>query len=103
MHKYKDDLKEAMELLAIPEKASIAEIRKIYKDLLFKWHPDTCKEDKKICEEKTRNIQESYKIILAYCEQFPISFSQEDVDKIRPQEAAFRFWHERFGDDPIWG
>ena len=48
-------------------------------------------------------IQDAYKTILTYCEQFPISFSRENMDKIRPQDAAFRFWHARFGYDPIWG
>jgi preprotein translocase subunit Sec63 len=103
MHKYKDNLKDALELLGIPEEASITEIRKIYKDLLFKWHPDKCKKDKEVCNEKTRQIQEAYKIIQVYCENYPISFTREDMDKNQPKEAAFRFWMDQFGDDPIWG
>jgi len=103
MHKYRDSLKEALEVLEIPEKTSITDIKKTYKELLFKWHPDKCKEDKDLCNEKTRQIHEAYKIIQVYCENYPISFSRDDMDKNRPKEAAFRFWMERFGDDPIWG
>ena len=98
-----DSLEVSGRLLDIPEKASISEIRKIFKELMFKWHPDTCKADKEVCAEKTHQIQDAYKTILAYCEQFPISFSREEMDKIRPQDDAIRFWYERFGDDPIWG
>jgi preprotein translocase subunit Sec63 len=103
MKKNKVDLIQAIELLEIPEQASIIEIKRIYRELLFKWHPDKCKEDKDICSEKTRQIHEAYKIIRVYCDNYPISFAREDVDKNQPKEAAFRFWMDRFGDDPIWG
>ena len=103
MHKYKDNLQEALKLLEIPQKASIAEIRKIYKELLFKWHPDICNKDRDICNKKTQQIHEAYKIIQVYCENYPIFFTREDIDKNQPKEAAFRFWMDRFGDDPIWG
>ena len=97
-----DKLKEALLLLEVPEKASLIEIKKIYKDLLFKWHPDTCAENKEICNKKTRRIHEAYKLILNYCENYPISFTKEELDNNSPQDAAFRFWMERFGDDPLW-
>ena len=103
MKMVKDDLIWALDILEIPDKASIAEIKKIYKELLFKWHPDKCREDEAICNEKTRRIHEAYKIIQVYCENYPISFTREDIDKNQPKEAAFRFWMDRFGDDPIWG
>ena len=103
MKKVKDELMQALDILEIPEKASIADIKKIYKSLLFKWHPDRCKENKDICNEKTRRIHEAYKIIQMYCENYPISFSREDINKHQPKETAFRLWMDRFGNDPIWG
>jgi curved DNA-binding protein CbpA len=41
-----DELKKALILLNIPEKASLLEIKKIYKNLLYQWHPDRCIENK---------------------------------------------------------
>jgi curved DNA-binding protein CbpA len=43
-----DEIKSALELLNIPEKASLLEIKKVYKDLLFQWHPDRCRGKKEI-------------------------------------------------------
>ena len=45
----------------LPDHASLNEIRKLYKELIFRWHPDRCKEDPQICNEKIRKIQEAHK------------------------------------------
>jgi len=98
-----DELKKALLLLNIPEKASLLEIKKIYKDLLFQWHPDRCKENKKLCHEKTQKIIRSYKIILTYCDNYRFSFNEVDLEKNFGNVDAVKFWYDRFGDDPIWG
>ena len=97
-----DEIKSALELLNIPEKSSLLEIKKIYKDLLFQWHPDRCREKKEICNKKTRRIIKSYKILLAYCENYKFSFIEEELETNPGSGNPIKFWYERFGDDPIW-
>jgi len=89
--------------LNIPKQASILEINKIYKELLYQWHPDRCKEEKEICHEKTQQIIEAYKTVLAYCEHYRFSFENSALQKNFRSDNALRDWLERFGDDPIWG
>lgn len=97
-----NDLRNALEILNIPESASLSEIKKIYKELLFQWHPDRCKEKKELCNQKTREINKSYKIMRAYCENYKFKFNIDEMERNHGDNKAANFWYERFGDDPIW-
>jgi DnaJ-class molecular chaperone len=97
------ELKKALSLLEIPEQASILEINKIYKNLLFQWHPDRGLENKKVCNEKTQQIIKSYKLIMSYCEKYRYSFSDDDIEKNLGDTDPVKFWFDKFGEDPIWG
>ncbi len=95
-----EEITKARQILDIPEQASISTVTQKYKDLLKKWHPDRCGEDKRLCEEKTRDILYAGKLLINYCNQYPVSFSRDDVDRlISPEE----FWNKKFGNDPLWG
>ncbi|RKY39492.1 MAG: J domain-containing protein [Candidatus Omnitrophota bacterium] len=73
---------EARKLLGLDEEASLEEIKKAYRDLSFKYHPDRCKEiDKKHCEEMMRRINEAKNIIMTYCAGYRFSFREKDVRK----------------------
>ncbi len=48
------------EVLEISEKANNREIKKAYKQLVKKYHPDVFKGDKSIAEEKIKQINEAY-------------------------------------------
>jgi DnaJ-class molecular chaperone len=66
MIKYQDII-EAKELLNLPERASMKEIKSSYRRLINQWHPDKCTENKDKCAEMTRKIIAAYKIITTYC------------------------------------
>ena len=97
--KYKDII-EAKELLNLPERASMKEIKSNYRELINQWHPDKCKENDEKCNEMTRKIISAYKIIITYCNQYKYSFTKEEVKKYLSDEDL---WFERFGNDPLWG
>jgi DnaJ-class molecular chaperone len=97
--KYRDIL-EAKELLGLPERASMDEIKSSYRRLISNWHPDRCREDKKKCEEMTRKIITAYGIIVSYCEEYKYSFAEEEVKRYL---SAEEWWFEKFGNDPLWG
>jgi DnaJ-class molecular chaperone len=96
---YKDII-QAKALLNIPERASIKEIKSNYRALISRWHPDQCKESHEKCTEMTRKIVAAYNIIVAYCNQYQYSFSEEEIKQYLSDEE---WWFERFGQDPIWG
>ena len=94
------DIIEAKVVLGMPEKASMAEIKTIYRKLIYKWHPDRCSRDQDKCNEMTRKIIAAYKIIVTYCNSYEYSFAEEDMKKYLSTEE---WWFEKFGNDPIWG
>ncbi|MGC8765796.1 MAG: J domain-containing protein [Brevinematia bacterium] len=90
-----EDITYAREILGVPEKATLNFIKKRYKELLVIWHPDKCKSDKEVCEEKTREIIRAGRVLLEYCNKYEINFSKEEVEKhISPDEM----WLKKFGE-----
>ena len=87
----------ARTLLELPEQATTGQIKANYRRLIRKWHPDHCREDKAVCQEKTRNLIQAYQVISEYCTKYKYSFSEEEVRKYLSQEE---WWMERFGQDP---
>ena len=55
---------EALKVLGLQEGASDAEVKKAYRDLSLKYHPDKCTESKELCEENFAKIQKARKILL---------------------------------------
>ena len=99
MSKY-EEISAARKILGLPETANMASIKRNYRRLLAKWHPDKCDENREACAEMTRKIVSAYEAIMAYCLQYQYSFSENTV---RRHRSAEEWWFERFGDDPLWG
>jgi preprotein translocase subunit Sec63 len=97
--KYREII-EAKNLLNLPERASMKEIKSNYRELIGQWHPDKCNESDEKCNEMTRKIIAAYDIIVGYCNQYQYSFSKEEIKIYLSDEE---WWFERFGNDPIWG
>jgi curved DNA-binding protein CbpA len=51
------------EILGVHPSADLLEIRKAYKKLALRWHPDKNQENKKEAEEKFREISEAYEVL----------------------------------------
>jgi len=55
--------KDYYEILGVSKEATPEEIRKAYKKLAIKWHPDKHVDDKKEAEEKFKEIAEAYSVL----------------------------------------
>ena len=55
--------KDYYEVLEVSKEATPEEIRKAYKKLAIKWHPDKHVDDKKEAEEKFKEIAEAYSVL----------------------------------------
>ena len=79
------DIDDARKILDLNKTASIEDVKNNYRRLLLEFHPDRHNNspDKKIFEEKSKEINNAYKIIINYCMKYSISF---DVDKVKDVE-----------------
>ena len=95
-----DEIRNAAEIIGLSEKATMETIKRSYRVLVMKWHPDRCGEDPQKCKEMTQKIIEAYQVILDYCNNYEYSFGKEEVERILSPEER---WFAQFGDDPLWG
>jgi DnaJ-class molecular chaperone len=93
----------ARNLLGLDEEASLEEIKKAFRALSLKYHPDTCKEqDKKHCEKQFKLIVQAKETLLNYCANYRFSFKEQAVKKNamdrKQYEHLKRFYEDWFGD-----
>ena len=69
----------AKSLLGLREKSSLKEIKNKYKSLMKKWHPDKHKDDIEKATKMSAQINEAYKIILDYCNNYEYPFDEESI------------------------
>lgn len=93
------EIDEARKTLGLGEKASLAEIKKAYRGLAKKWHPDKFQNDKALGHEKMKELNRAYKIVMKYVESYRYDFTEKKIVEDDPMAR----WQEQFGDDPTWG
>ena len=122
------DIKAAAVLLGLGEKATLAEIKKAYRRLSKKHHPDVQKHHpdvqkhhpdvqkhhpdvqkhhsdvqnnskQKIEKVEMHSLTEAYQILLHYCTQYCFPLIPGDNE----QPEGDDWWFERFGHDSHWG
>jgi DnaJ-class molecular chaperone len=95
-------INEARQLLGLGEYATLEEIRKAYRRLAHKYHPDKCKDEKKKeCEEMFKKITHARDILMSYCAGYRYSFKEKDV-KRNTMDKEFYEHLKRFYDG-WWG
>lgn len=95
-----EEITRAREILGIPENATMKDIKLRHRNLVKKWHPDVCSRKREICEEMTAKVNEAYRVIIGYCENYQYSFSRKEVEKYL---TGHEWWVRKFGADPLWG
>jgi DnaJ-class molecular chaperone len=89
----------ARDLLELPERATLKEIKAGYRRLLRQWHPDTCDGDQHHCAEMTRKVVAAYASLVEYCGEYQYNLSEEEVGRYSTGEE---WWFARFGNQPVW-
>ena len=93
-----EEIDQARKNFELGEKATLEEIKRAYRRLSKKWHPDKCKKgDQDICHEKMKGINKAREIILKYIEDYRYSFQEEIFMEDDPDKR----WKAQFGNDPF--
>jgi len=96
------EIDKARKLLQLDEHATSEEIKKVYRKLAHKYHPDKCRDEKKKeCEEMFKKISHANDILMAYCASYNYSFKEKDV-KRNTMDREFYKHLKRFYDG-WWG
>ena len=91
------ELKRALDVLGIGERASLAEIKVRHRQLIKRHHPDTHKTPED--GELTRAINAAYRLVSNYCSQYRFDFCEKEFLEQNPEERLRR----QFAGDPLWG
>jgi hypothetical protein len=89
----------ARELLALPEQATLAEIKKAYRRLAKKHHPDLAGSGGAADGSEMRRLVAAYQLLMAYCREYRFPLAPGADQPLEGED----WWMERFGDDPLWG
>ncbi len=93
---------EAAELLGLGRPVTLAQVKRKYRDLMKKWHPDKCGENPAKCRDMAEKIIFAYELIVEYIEDYKFSFNEEEVKKNIPVDRQ-NWWVDMYGEDPLWG
>ncbi len=74
-----NSINEALEILDLPRFITKDEIKRKYKELAKKYHPDICKDTQKMQE-----INRAYKLLMEYIENYKYSFDETEISKQMP-------------------
>ena len=90
-----DELQQALEVMGLRQRSTIAEIKSRHRELVKRYHPDGGHGD----EEAIRKINGAYQLISDYVGEYRFSFAQEEFYEQNPEERL----RMQFMDTPLWG
>lgn len=89
----------ARHLLHLGEQATLDEIKRAYRQLCKRHHPDVVGEESEVDAAMIRELTLSYTVLMHYCHQFRIPLLPCQNERVDPED----WWMDRFGRDPLWG
>ena len=82
------EIEEALETLGLPKMVTAREVKRRYRELAKRYHPDRPEGD----AEKMESIQQAYELLKSYMENFRYRFDEEEIRRQYPEKGhAERF------------
>lgn len=92
-----EEFLDALGVLGLGERASMAEIKMRHRILVKRYHPDHSREEN--TTEMAARVNQAYRLVQAYCAEYRYLFSEEEFFEQNPEERLRR----QFEPDPVWG
>jgi len=97
-YSYKE-IMQAKEILGLPSFANREYIKKKHREIVKKYHPDRNSVQNKEAMELIKKINNAYKVIEHYIDNYEYSFEKDTIARYNPETGS------SFADyiDPLWG
>ena len=92
-----DEIEGSRKTLGLGESATMAEIKNAYRRLAHRHHPDK-HDNSSEGNERMKQLNQAYKVLMDYCRDYRYSFRREDAAGTYTQEEDYRRWHEKWAD-----
>ena len=90
----------AARLLGLGERATLDQIKKAFRRLSKKHHPDLQKTSPQAKDEiKMHELSDAYHLLLEYCKNYAFPLLPGDDEPLEGED----WWFKRFGQDHHWG
>lgn len=89
----------ARKRLGLADRATLKEIKKAYRRLSKKNHPDIAEASGGGDPNAMREINRAYQLLLDYCSNYRYPLVRNLKEEVDDEE----WWMDRFGQDPLWG
>ncbi len=93
------DINRAGKLLDLADRATMDEIKRAYRRLCKKYHPDTTTAASQANTEMIYRLTEAYELLMRHCLEYSFPLKPGDSDIVDAED----WWMDRFGQDPLWG
>jgi len=91
-----NEIEEARKLLSLGEEATLEEIKKAYRKLAHRHHPDKLAGDDTSESETMKRLNRAYKLLLDYCKEYKYSFREKDVARTYFYDEYMRTYKDRW-------
>jgi DnaJ-class molecular chaperone len=91
-----NEIEEARKLLGLGNSATLKEIKRAYRTLAHRHHPDKHREDDTDESETMKQLNRAYKLLMDYCKEYKYSFGEEDVARTYPHDEYLRTFKEKW-------
>jgi len=91
-----NEINEARRLLGLGEATTLKEIKSAYRRLAHRHHPDKHGSPTAESEQMMKKLNQAYKLLMDYCDNYKYSFKEEDVARTYPHEEYMRKWRENW-------
>lgn len=93
-----NEIEDARNLLGLGEVATLKEIKRAYRKLAQRHHPDKRGGDDSAESETMKRLNWAYKLLTDYCNEYKYSFKEEDVARTYPHDEYLRTFKEKWYD-----